>query len=42
MPGVPVMGAISKLTNGMQLVWDGPAGYYQVFQKSNSLTAIGG
>jgi hypothetical protein len=39
MPGLPVMGGISKLTNGVQLTWDGPSGYYQVFQKSNSLTA---
>jgi hypothetical protein len=39
MPGRPVMGGISKLTNGVQLNWDGPAGYYQVFQKSNSLNA---
>ncbi len=39
MPGVPVMGGISRLTNGVQLNWSGPAGYYQVFQKSNGLTA---
>lgn len=39
MPGMPVMGCISKLTNGMQITWDGPSGYYQVLQKSNSLTA---
>lgn len=39
MPGLPVMTGISQVTNGMQLTWDGPSGYYQVFQKSNSLTA---
>jgi len=39
MPGMPVMGGIRQLTNGVQLTWDGPSGYYQVFQKSNSLTA---
>ncbi len=39
MPGMPVMGGIFQLTNGVQISWDGPSGYYQVFQKSNSLTA---
>jgi len=39
MPGLPVMGGISRLTNGVQIIWDGPSGYYQVFQKSNSLNA---
>src|SRR5690242_8894096 len=39
MPGLPVMTGISRTTNGVQLTWDGPSGYYQVFQKSNSLNA---
>jgi hypothetical protein len=39
MPGLPVMGGIEKLTNGVQITWDGPSGYYQVYQKSNSLNA---
>ena len=39
MPGLPLMGGINKLTNGVQITWDGPSGYYQVFQKSNSLSA---
>jgi hypothetical protein len=39
LPGVPVMQSVSKLTNGVQVTWDGPAGYYQVFQKSNRLVA---
>jgi hypothetical protein len=39
MPGVPVMGGIEQTTNGVQVTWDGPSGYYQLYQKSNSLTA---
>jgi len=39
MPGLPVMTGLTKLTNGVQLTWAGPSGYYQVFQKSNSLKA---
>jgi hypothetical protein len=39
MPGWPVMTGINRTTNGVQLTWDGPAGYYQVFQKSNRLDA---
>ncbi len=39
MPGLPVMGGIEQLTNGVQITWDGPSGYYQVYQKSNSLNA---
>jgi hypothetical protein len=39
MPGLPVMGGIEQLTNGVRIFWDGPSGYYQVFQKSNSLSA---
>jgi hypothetical protein len=39
MPGLPVMGVIELQTNGVQVTWDGPSGYYQLYQKSNSLTA---
>jgi hypothetical protein len=39
MPGLPVMGGIEPLTNGVRINWDGPSGYYQVYQKSNSLSA---
>ena len=39
MPGLPVMTGIGRVTNGMDLTWDGPSGYYQVYQKSNSLLA---
>jgi hypothetical protein len=39
MPGLPVMEGIERLTNGVQITWDGPSGYYQVYQKSNSFSA---
>jgi hypothetical protein len=39
MPGLPVMTGIERLTNGVIVTWDGPSGYYQVYQKSNSLLA---
>jgi len=39
MPGLPVMGGVVPLTNGVQITWAGPSGYYQVYQKSNSLSA---
>ena len=39
MPGLPVLGGIEQLTNGVRVSWDGASGYYQVFQKSNNLTA---
>ena len=32
-PGVPVMTGIERTTNGVKLTWDGPAGYYQLYQK---------
>ena len=38
-PGLPVMQGIQRTTNGVQVAWDGPSGYYQVYQKSNSLNA---
>jgi hypothetical protein len=34
MPGWPVMTGIQRASNGVSLTWDGPSGYYQVFQKS--------
>jgi len=34
MPGRPVMTGISTLTNGVQITWDGPSGYYQVFDQN--------
>lgn len=39
MPGLPVMTGITQLTNGVQLTWAGPSGYYQVLQASNNLAA---
>jgi hypothetical protein len=39
MPGLPVMTGIERVTNGVNVTWDGPSGYYQVYQKSNSLLA---
>ena len=33
MPGLPVMTGIARATNGASVTWDGPAGYYQLFQK---------
>jgi hypothetical protein len=39
MPGLPVMEGIERQANGVQITWDGPSGYYQVYQKSNSFGA---
>ncbi len=39
MPGLPVMTGIERVTHGVNVDWDGPPGYYQVYQKSNSLLA---
>ena len=33
MPGMPVMTGITRVTNGVKVTWDGPSGYYQVYQK---------
>ena len=33
LPGQSVMTGIQRATNGVSLTWDGPSGYYQVFQK---------
>jgi hypothetical protein len=32
MPGLPVMSGIERTTNGVTVTWDGPAGYYQLYQ----------
>ena len=44
-PGLPVLTGIALVTNGVNVTWDGPSGYYQLF-KSTSLshptwTAVG-
>jgi hypothetical protein len=33
MPGTPVVTGIERLTNGVKMTWDGPAGYYQILQR---------
>ncbi len=33
MPGMPVMTGVRKTTNGVQITWDGPSGYYQIWHK---------
>ena len=35
MPGWPVLTGIERTTNGVRVTWDGPSGYYQLFQKSS-------
>jgi len=39
MPGLPVMTRATWATSGVTLTWDGPPGYYQLFQKSNTVSA---
>ncbi|MGC9940476.1 MAG: cytochrome c family protein [Verrucomicrobiota bacterium] len=35
MPGIPVLTGIKLATNGVTVTWDGPSGYYQVWQRKN-------
>ena len=35
MPGRPVLTGIERTTDGIVISWDGPPGYYQVFQKQH-------
>jgi hypothetical protein len=35
MPGLPVITGIAQVTNGVNVTWDGPSGYYQLFQKQS-------
>ncbi len=35
MPGAPVITGVEKMTNGLKVTWDGPPGYYQLFESSN-------
>ena len=37
-PGTPLLQGIQSVTNGVRITWDGPSGYYQVWEKSNSLS----
>ena len=39
-PGMPVMTGIRHVTNGVTIVWDGPSGYYQVWQRTNLLKSM--
>jgi hypothetical protein len=32
-PGLPVMNGIERTTNGVKVSWDGPSGYYQLYQR---------
>jgi hypothetical protein len=38
MPGLPLMGPIQQVSNGVSVTWFGPAGYYQLLEKP-SMTA---
>jgi Cytochrome c554 and c-prime len=38
MPGLPAMGSIQQISNGVSVTWFGPAGYYQLYERTN-LTA---
>jgi hypothetical protein len=35
MPGMPVVTGIEPVSNGVSVTWDGPSGYYRVFQKQD-------
>jgi hypothetical protein len=35
LPGLPVMGPIQQVSNGVSVTWFGPAGYYQLYEKTN-------
>jgi hypothetical protein len=32
MPGLPVVTGVERVTNGLSITWDGPSGYYQLFE----------
>src|SRR5205807_5599541 len=34
-PGQPTLTGIVPATNGVTVTWDGPSGYYQLFQKKS-------
>ena len=34
LPGAPVVTGVSPASNGISITWDGPSGYYQLFEKS--------
>jgi hypothetical protein len=45
-PGLPVMNGIVQVTNGANVMWDGPSGYYQLLKKASlnngAWLAVGG
>jgi hypothetical protein len=45
-PGLPVMNGIVQVTNGVNVMWDGPSGYYQLLTKASlkdsTWLAVGG
>jgi hypothetical protein len=45
-PGLPVMNGIAQTTNGVNVTWDGPSGYYQLLKKASlnngTWLAVGG
>jgi hypothetical protein len=36
MPAVPIITGINLVTNGVTVTWDGPSGYYQLFEAQSS------
>ena len=36
MPGTPLVTGTNLLTNGVNVTWDGQAGFYQLFESSNT------
>lgn len=36
MPGQPLVSGVFPWTNGVSVTWDGPSGYYQLFEKQNA------
>ncbi len=39
MPGWPILTGIQQVTNGVNVTWDGPSGYYQLYQKQSLTNA---
>lgn len=36
MPGTPVITGINLVSNGLKVTWDGPSGYYQLFEAAST------
>src|ERR1043165_4211850 len=39
-PGQPTLTGVVPTTNGVTVTWDGPSGYYQLFQKKSLTDTI--